>query len=191
MNHLAHIYLSGNDEGLIIGNYIADYIRGNKFNQFPEAIQKGVQLHRAIDTYTDNHPVVRKTTKLVMPVLGKFSGVAADIYFDYFLANRWNNFHADKLENFAKNTYSTINNNWNHIPEKGRRFYGYMVTNDLLVNYRKKDTLRMVFNGIDSKTKFESNLPEAVNQLNLFHHEIEQHFEEFFSDLIDFVNFKK
>lgn len=191
MNHLAHIYLSGNDEGLMIGNYIADYIRGNKFYQFPEAIQKGVKLHRAIDTYTDKHPVVRKTTKLVMPILGKFSGVAADIYFDYFLANRWNNFHTDKLENFAKNTYSTINNNWNHIPEKGRRFYGYMVANDLLVNYRDMDTLRMVFNGIDSRTKFESNLPEAVNQLNLFHQEIEQHFEEFFNDLIDFVNSEK
>ena len=63
MNFLAHIYLSGENEGIIIGNFIADGIKGKKYEIYPHAIQKGILLHRAIDSYTDGHPTVRQSTK--------------------------------------------------------------------------------------------------------------------------------
>jgi len=60
MNYLAHIYLSGNDDFLKLGNFIADEIKGKSYKEFPKDIQKGIILHRAIDDFTDHHPLVSK-----------------------------------------------------------------------------------------------------------------------------------
>lgn len=188
MNHLAHIFLSGNNDNLVIGNYIADYTRGNNFSHLPKEIQRGIQLHRAIDTFTDGHPEFRAATKLVRPDLQKFSGVAMDIFFDYFLASKWENFHSIKLEHFSENVYQLIERKWEFIPEKGRRFYSYMVAHNLLVNYQNQHTLSMVFKGIDSRTKFDTNLHLAVDCLQNHHIELEQIFNAFFSDLMNYVN---
>ena len=63
MNFLAHIYLSGEDQGITIGNFIADGIKGKKYLSYSEDMQKGILLHRSIDSFTDQHPVVRQSTK--------------------------------------------------------------------------------------------------------------------------------
>ena len=58
MNFLAHIYLSGNNDLLKIGNFMAYGIRGNDYLDYPEGIQKGIILHREIDTFKDSHPIL-------------------------------------------------------------------------------------------------------------------------------------
>jgi acyl carrier protein phosphodiesterase len=58
MNFLAHIYLSGSEHEILIGNFIADSIRGKQFDAYQNSIQQGILLHREIDEYTDSHPVV-------------------------------------------------------------------------------------------------------------------------------------
>ena len=56
MNYLAHAFLSFNDSGLLIGNMISDFVKGKKQFDYTPDIQKGIRLHRMIDTYTDAHP---------------------------------------------------------------------------------------------------------------------------------------
>src|SRR5690606_39712177 len=85
MNFLAHIYLSFEDDGITIGNFIADSIRGNRYKHLPERIQQGIMLHRAIDTYTDKHPTVRQSTKRLHQNYSHYSGVIVDIFYDHFL----------------------------------------------------------------------------------------------------------
>ena len=46
MNFLAHIYLSGEDQGITIGNFIADGIKGKKYLSYSEVLQKGILLHK-------------------------------------------------------------------------------------------------------------------------------------------------
>lgn len=186
MNHLAHIYLSGTNKQLVIGNYIADYIRGNNYQHLPSEIITGIKMHRAIDEFTDNHTLFREATKLVRPSLSKFSGVAIDIFFDYFLANNWKDYHNTDLNSFSDEIYSLIKNNWDYIPEKGRRFYTYMVAHNLLLNYREMETLTMVFKGIDSRTQFETNLTQATYELNSNHDRLNDLFVRFFNDLKQF-----
>lgn len=188
MNHLAHIYLAGENTNLVIGNYIADYLRGNKFDHLPEEIIQGVYMHRRIDTFTDEHPKFRAATKLIRPTIGKYAGVAVDIYFDYFLAQHWNKFHVSNLPDFANSIYSLIEQEWVHIPEKGRRFYSYMVAHNLLYKYGELKTIDMVFNGIHSRTKFESNLNQAGIVLASNKEELEGIFFDFFQDLRQYIN---
>ena len=55
MNYLAHILLSGTSPDVMIGNFIADSIKGSKYNSYPLQIQKGILLHRQIDTAQRMH----------------------------------------------------------------------------------------------------------------------------------------
>ena len=102
MNFLAHIYLSGDNELVKIGNFMADNITGNKYEHFPEDVQKGIMLHRAIDSYTDAHPVFRQGTKRLHPVYHHYAGVIMDMFYDHFLAKNWQDYHHLPLKQYAR-----------------------------------------------------------------------------------------
>ena len=69
MNFLAHIYLSDDDEQVMIGNFIADFVKGKKKDDYPPAIKKGIELHRSIDDFTDHHPLVLRSKQRISPAV--------------------------------------------------------------------------------------------------------------------------
>jgi acyl carrier protein phosphodiesterase len=101
MNFLAHIYLSGNDNLLKIGNFMADSIRGNHYLDYPDSLRKGILLHRHIDTFTDSHPIYRKSKHRLHSKYGHYSGVIMDIVYDHFLSKNWSVYSNEKLEDYA------------------------------------------------------------------------------------------
>ena len=84
MNFLAHIYLSGEDTPLMIGNFIGDFVKGNEYKNFPADIQNGVLLHREIDSYTDSHEIVLESKKRLREKYRHYSGVITDIFYDHY-----------------------------------------------------------------------------------------------------------
>ena len=92
MNYLAHFHLSNNNESLIIGNYIADDVKGKAYLNYSSEIQQGILLHRKIDDFTDNHPVVENSKHLIRHNQNKFTPVVMDVFYDYFLANNWDTY---------------------------------------------------------------------------------------------------
>ena len=56
MNYLAHLVLSGKNEEVLFGNFIADAVKGKSYLTWSKNIQKGILLHRFIDHYTDTNP---------------------------------------------------------------------------------------------------------------------------------------
>src|SRR6056300_851441 len=108
MNFLAHVFLSGADFDLAVGNLIADKIKGNNINHYPAAVQKGIVLHRAIDTFTDTHPNFKNCVSTLFPTYRHYSRVIVDMYFDHFLALHWDRFHAVPLVDFSADFYSKL-----------------------------------------------------------------------------------
>ena len=106
MNYLAHAFLSNNNPDLLVGNFIADHIKGNNFKGYSEHIQKGILLHRNIDTFTDNHPNFKLAKRVFYKGFEKHSGILIDIYFDYFLATNFTNYTPTSLNEFCINSYS-------------------------------------------------------------------------------------
>ena len=102
MNYLAHIYLSNEEEEITLGNFIADGVKGKKYIQFPSGIQQGILLHRAIDSFTDTHPIVRKSTKRLHKKYGHYSGVIVDILYDHFNYK----LNIKRFIKFKKNTFT-------------------------------------------------------------------------------------
>ena len=116
MNFLAHIYLSHDDDDIKIGNFIADSIRGKKYKNYPAQIQRGILLHRHIDTFTDAHPTVRQSTKRLHENYSHYSGVIVDILYDHFLAKNWKKYSDVPLETYVDDFYHLLEDNFDTLP---------------------------------------------------------------------------
>src|SRR5690606_38990711 len=101
MNFLSHLYLSGKSTEIIIGNFIGDFVKGAKMDDYPPEVTKGIKLHREIDFFTDNHPVVMKSKDKLRVKHGHYAGVVVDMFYDHFLAVDWESYHPQPLKIFA------------------------------------------------------------------------------------------
>ncbi len=190
MNFLAHIYLSGDNDQITIGNFIADSVRGKQYKKFPEGIQKGILLHRAIDTYTDAHPTVRMSTKRLHKRYGHYSGVIVDILYDHFLAKNWSDYCETPLADYVDDFYDLLEDNFNILPERVQRMMPYMISGNWLLSYATIEGISKVLQGMNRRTQNRSKMNNAVIELEEFYMEFETEFTSFFAELIDYTKQK-
>ncbi|NOU47247.1 MAG: DUF479 domain-containing protein [Bacteroidales bacterium] len=188
MNFLAHAYLSGDDAELMIGNFVADSIKGKTLSDYPQRIREGVALHRAIDNFTDNHPVVRDSIETLRPVFSKFSGVVLDIYFDHFLARNWNQWSERDLTEYVSWVYKILVRRYLILPSRSKRILPFMMAQNWLVGYANFTDLERVFRGMTRRSNFYSGMELAVIFLIENHDRLEVSFNEYFPDLKQFSN---
>lgn len=183
MNFLAHIFLSFGDDEISIGNFIADSIRGNRYTHLPEKIQKGIVLHRAIDTYTDAHPMHKKSSKRLHPNQGHYSRVVIDVFYDHFLAKNWAEFAEEPLETFVDRFYNLLSDNYEILPEPTKELMPYMIEDNWLLNYAHVEGIDRVLKGLYRRTGRRSNMDRAVLDLRRHYDLFESEFHTFFKDL--------
>lgn len=186
MNYLAHIFLSGDNHRVQIGNFIGDFVKGSHFNDYPPGIRRGILLHRRIDEYTDSHPVVLKVNVFLRPTFGRYSGIISDMYFDYFLALRFKQYTSRSLNVFAFQFYFFALLNYKHLPVRVKRFVFHFVGTNRLKKYGSLDGLKNSLQ-IMSNYKIPAIDPEKTIAFLVEHHyELERDFALFFPDLIEF-----
>ncbi len=190
MNFLAHIYLSGNNDMIKIGNFMADGIRGNDYLKFPDGIMKGILLHRQIDTFTDANPIYRKSKHRLHQKYGHYSGVIMDILYDHFLAKNWNSYSEQPLELYAKDFYFVLENNYEILTSKTQNLLPYMIKNNWLVSYQSINGIETILNQMDYRTKHRAKMQEAIVELEQFYTEFETEFTLFFEALMAFTSKK-
>ena len=134
MNFLAHLYLSGNNDLIKIGNFMADGIRGKHFDFFPLEVQKGIRLHREIDTFTVAHPIFRESTKRLHERYHHYAGVIVDIFYDHFLAKNWRVYSNQNLSEYIQDFYQSLENNKSILTEKTIQIMPYMIQQNWLLN---------------------------------------------------------
>jgi acyl carrier protein phosphodiesterase len=186
LNYLAHFYLSRKSEELLIGNFIADAVKGSAYKSYPPEIAKGILMHRNIDTFTDQHPVTELSKARLRPRYRKYSGVIIDIYYDHFLAVKWEQFSEIKLQDFADYVYELMNAQKNILPERSGRFLSYMTQNNILYNYSRLEGIEKVLTGMSRRTVFQSGMENASEDLKKYYSEFEKEFDNFFPELIEF-----
>lgn len=183
MNFLAHIYLSGNDENIIIGNFIADAIKGKKYLNFPPEIQKGILLHREIDTFTDSHPIVHQSTAKLHSKYSHYSGVIVDILYDHFLAKNWDQYHSVQLADFVQRFYALIKKNFKDLPARIQRLTPYMIADNWLLSYATVEGIGRILAQMNIRTKGIANMDQAVKELEEYYDDFENEFTLFFEEV--------
>lgn len=198
MNFLAHLYLSGNNNEVLIGNFIADAVKGKKaILQFPEQVQKGIIIHRDIDFYMDTHPIVKQGMSRLRENYPKFSGVIMDIFYDHFLAKNWVNYSKIDLEKFTHQVYKTVGDNKELLVGKAKMMYPYMKRDNWLLSYQTVDGIQVILERMTKRIDNKVLLNKSVTELQNHYQEYDEEFTRFFDEIyiylkskydLDFVN---
>ncbi|MEN9332638.1 MAG: hypothetical protein RLZZ94_1728 [Bacteroidota bacterium] len=188
MNYLAHLYLSGNNHEIMIGNFIADHVKGKQIELFDEEIVKGIKLHRLIDEFTDTHKVVEQSKIRLRSEFGKYSPVIVDVFYDHYLAIKWEQYHHEELSLYADNFYTLLNNNQHRLPIRTQQMIQYMIPQNWLLNYKTIAGINKTLTGMSKRTKFESKMDGAAIYLDRYYSEFENEFNEYFEELRTYVS---
>ena len=187
MNYLAHLYLSGNNEKIIVGNFIGDHIKGKNFKKYSPQIQKGILIHRKIDTFTDQHQLFRETKQFVKNEYGLYSGIIVDFYFDHILAKNWHLFSDSSLREFAKKIHAILLSNYFHLPKKIKGFLPFLIQNKRLESYQTIEGIAKSIKIMSQYTTLPDKTAIAIDILKNNYSQIEKNFFVFMNEIIEFI----
>lgn len=188
MNFLAHIYLSGNNHKLQLGNFFGDFVKGRAYKEYPEPFRSGIMMHRKIDTFTDNHPIFCETVDILRPTFRRYSGIMADLYFDYCLASDFDKYSPHKsLDSLAREFYVASIINYKTLPDNVKSFIFHFISTNRLKKYSTleglEDSLRIM-----SKKKSSAINPElSIDFLHNNESIIREKFDDFMPEVIHFA----
>jgi len=190
MNYLAHIYLSRDHEMISIGNFMADGIKGNKYKSYQTELQKGILLHRQIDSFTDAHEIARISKRRLHKQYGLYKGVIIDIFYDHMLAKNWSLYSEVPLAEYTQLFYEKLNRHYEVLPEKVKYMSKYLIKDDWLLSYAQIEGIRQVLEGMNRRTGGKSNMNLAIKDLEDHYEDFENDFKLFFKDLCAFSDNK-
>lgn len=169
---------------------MADGIRGKQFEHFPEDVQKGIILHRFIDTYTDSHDIFRQSTKRLHDKYHHYAGVIVDILYDHFLAKNWEKYSDEKLDRFVNRFYRALHENYPILTERTQDLMPTMIRENWLWSYHSVDGIQHILTQMDRRSKNQSKMQFATQELKEFYSEFESEFGLFFEDIKQQANQK-
>ncbi len=188
MNFLAHLALSGNRVGIILGNYTGDFIKGKltpeRTASWSDEYKVGVELHRFIDSFTDSHSSVLRAKRILSQTHPKVAGVALDIYYDYFLANHFSGYYKVDLTEFVKDSYALILQNRALVPEAMLPMAEAMIRHDWLLHYKTIPGIGRSFQGLANRFPFMAAIRGAEMELLRNEEVYEASFLEFYPGLM-------
>jgi acyl carrier protein phosphodiesterase len=187
MNFLAHIYLSGKDENLMLGNFIADMVKGRQIEKYSPEVIKGIRLHRKIDEFTDSHHYVARSKNRIRNQYRHYSGVVVDMFYDHLLARNWDDYSKEPLDSFVQGAYNVLLKNYIILPRRAKFMLPIMIGSNWLVNYADLKSLQRQMEGLARRTPFNSGMENAVVDLKKNYEGFESDFADFFPELIKFV----
>ncbi|WP_336515156.1 ACP phosphodiesterase [Pollutibacter soli] len=194
MNYLAHASLSFDHPEILVGNMISDFVKGKDKFSYSEEIRKGINLHRSIDNFTDQHPVNHEAKKIFQPHYRLYSGAFLDVLYDHFLATDEERYPEDKLKFFSSVTYKTLSTFEPVFPLRFAGMFPYMQKQDWLYNYRLESGVQRSFQGLvhralymdESETAFRlfrKHYSALKNFYQLFYPELELFARQQFNEL--------
>jgi acyl carrier protein phosphodiesterase len=180
LNFLAHAYLSFSDPQILAGNMISDFVKGRSKFSYPERIQQGMTLHRAIDAFTDAHPATAEAKSFFRPHYRLYSGPIVDVLYDHFLANDVSLFTEQSLKTFSVGVYETLEQQVVHLPQNFVYLLPYMKSEDWLFNYRYEEGIARTLRGLVRRSAFMTEHQTAVALFQKHFKELEACYALFF-----------
>lgn len=188
MNYLAHIYLSGTNEEILVGNFIGDYVKGFELGKYTELVRKGIMLHRHIDSFTDTNMVVKRSKARILEKYHKYSGIIIDIFYDHFLVAGWPAYSAVPLDEFVMNVHSILNRYLDMLPEGVRLFLPSFIKNNWIQKYSTIEGIEDVLHRMSARTTLPEETDFAIRILREEYEKFDSEFSTFFPALISYVS---
>lgn len=186
MNFLFHMLLSGDDDQLLLGNFMGDFVKGSLQDRFTPRVRDGVQLHRRIDSYAEQHPLFRQSRHRLAPKYGLYRGVMVDLFYDYFLVNSWYEWSAEPFDRFLVRTRGVVEDNRGLLPAAMQPLVT-VIFEELLPSYATIGGIGQAFSRMSRRISRPNPLLGCEAELSRHHQGLQSDFCAFTPDLCRFV----
>ncbi|MEM9679756.1 MAG: acyl carrier protein phosphodiesterase, partial [Bacteroidota bacterium] len=166
--------------------FIGDFVKGHQYKNYAENIKNGVLLHRAIDEYTDAHPIVLQSKDKLRSGYRHYSGVIVDMVYDHLLAANWVQYHAQDLLSFTIECYTVLDSYRNILPDRFNLMFQYMKHDNWLFNYTKLEGIHKALSGMAKRTKFDSKMEMAIDDIKEYYPSFKKEFQQFMPEVVQF-----
>jgi acyl carrier protein phosphodiesterase len=184
VNWLAHVFLSEPNAGFQLGNLLADVVRGPQRDGMSAEFLRGAACHKAIDAFTDAHPVVKRSRARIGSEHRRFSGVLIDVFYDHYLARNWRRYSTIALDEYTAAFYASARPHLGELPSDARAMLERIISRDLLGSYVRVDgvehALRRISTYLNSRWKKQFALDQGVRDLHAHDDALAADFAEFF-----------
>jgi acyl carrier protein phosphodiesterase len=187
MNYLAHIFLSGTDEAVVIGNFIGDYVKGRDYLLYPPNIRKGLVLHRRIDWFTDTHKIAQQSKKYFAPKYHKWAGIVVDILYDHFLIKNWEKYCPATLEDYKQDIFDVLQKYYPVLPERVKYFVSSFIQNDWIGTYSSQEGIINILYRMSMRTPLPDESAFAAEVLRKYYVQLDSEFMTYFPELIRYA----
>jgi acyl carrier protein phosphodiesterase len=187
MNYLAHIFLSGIEETVLIGNFIGDYVKGKDYVRYPDSIRKGIVLHRRIDSFTDTHKIVSQSKRYFAPEYHKWAGIVTDILYDHYLILHWDKFCPVSLDEYKEDIFDVLQKYYPVLPERVKYFVPSFIQNDWINTYSTPEGIVNVLYSMSLRTPLPDKSQFAAEVIKKYYIQLDSEFMTFFIDLLKYV----
>lgn len=190
MNYLAHVFLSHATPDAIVGAMLGDFVKGRTVEGWNEDVCAAIRLHRAVDRYTDLHPLTSASRRLIGAERRRFAGILVDVFYDHFLARHWNRFHPRPLAEFTQSIYAALWPRRTELPPRLQRILPWMVQDDWLASYGDVAAVDAALNGLARRFRYRNRtqaLATGISELERNYVDLEANFLNFIPQLRDFA----
>jgi acyl carrier protein phosphodiesterase len=170
MNFLLHMLLSGEDNLILVGNFMGDFVKGPLAERFPERIQRGVTLHRRIDSFASRDDLFQCSRRRLDTHYGLYRGVLVDLFYDHFLVMEWSNWSAETFDRFLVRTRSIVEQNNDNLPERMQKLVPF-IFEELLPSYGEVSGIGKALERMSRRVKRAN--PLAGGEAELLRHYID------------------
>jgi acyl carrier protein phosphodiesterase len=188
LNYLAHIYLSGTNEEILVGNFIGDYVKGFELGRYADLVRKGIMLHRHIDSFTDTNIIVKRSKARIMEKYHKYAGIIIDIFYDHFLVTAWPVYSAVPIDEFVLNVHGVLNRYADLLPEGVRLFLPSFIRNNWIQKYSTIEGIEDILHRMSARTSLPEETDFAIRVLRDDYHKFDSEFSAFFPALMNYVS---
>jgi len=188
LNYLAHIYLSGANEEILVGNFIGDYVKGFELGRYSDLVRKGIILHRHIDSFTDTNLIVRRSKARIAEKYHKYSGIIIDIFYDHFLVNAWPVYSNMPVDHFVRNVHRVLQQYIHVLPDGVRLFLPSFIRHNWIQRYSTVEGIEDVLHKMSARTTLPEETDYAIGVLRAEYDKFESEFSAFFPSLINYVS---
>lgn len=186
MNFLMHLFLSGNDNELLVGNLLGDFVKGRLEGRYPSRIEQGIKLHRRIDSFSGSNPHFLLSKRRIDPSYGHYRGVLVDLFYDHFLARCWDEFGEIPFPHFLINTRRVVEDYRDYLPETLRALIPYIFS-DLLPSYLEIEGIGRALGRMSTRASRRNRMGEGAKELKIHYSAFNEDFHCFFPELRAFV----
>ncbi|WP_286222784.1 ACP phosphodiesterase [Marinobacter apostichopi] len=187
MNHLAHVFLAPDSPEARVGSILGDFTRGIDVALLPVSVQQGIRHHRAVDSFTDQHPEVLASKAVFSRQRRRFAGVALDILYDHYLLRHWQRFSQTDRGIFVERIYQELRRNEHLMPEKMAQVTRRMVEHDWFGAYRDLESIGYALDRVAGRIRFANKFTGMIDEIRANDVELERRFLRFFPDLQSFA----